>query len=228
VLLSRFMVSRDWRPVQLRARAELGALIAVSRPRSRHCSASGSRRSTTPARSGASQAALTGVAVRVLGGPGSPCTLERCSTSCAAGSTSYISSVTAWQRRTGAPALILQDDAGEAVVIKAEDLAARIGELHRGPRLLVLASCQSAGDGEPIAASRRSAVQAALAARLADAGVPGGDRHAGLHHDADDRGDDAGVLRELLRDGQIDRALAAARGAAQGRATRGCRPCTRG
>lgn len=32
VLLSRFMVSRDWRPVRLRARGELTALIAVSAP----------------------------------------------------------------------------------------------------------------------------------------------------------------------------------------------------
>ena len=46
MLVSRFMVSRDWRPVKLRARSELSALIAVSAPepstlQGRSCSVGG-------------------------------------------------------------------------------------------------------------------------------------------------------------------------------------------
>jgi hypothetical protein len=38
---------------------------------------------------------------------------------------------------------------------------------------VVLASCQSAGDGQQLAADERTTAQATLAGRLADAGVPG-------------------------------------------------------
>jgi hypothetical protein len=217
VLLSRFMVSRDWRPVQLRARAELGALIAVAAPAIETLRPFGLAPVDHAGEVGRAQAALTGVAVRVLGGPGSPCTLERLLDELRRGVDLVYLVSHGVAGRGGAPALILQDDAGAAVVIKAEDLAARIGALHRGPRLLVLASCQSAGDGEPIAASRRSAVQAALAARLADAGVPAVIAMQGFITMPTIEAMMPVFFRELLRDGQIDRALAAARGAAQGR-----------
>lgn len=37
LLFSRFMVSRDWRPVKLRAKTELSALIAISAPPPENC-----------------------------------------------------------------------------------------------------------------------------------------------------------------------------------------------
>jgi hypothetical protein len=113
--------------------------------------------------------------------------------------------------RSGVPALILQDEAGGARAVASEQLALRIGELQRGPRLVVLASCQSAGDGEQVDAAERTAVQATLAARLADAGVPAVIAMQGFvsMHTVEEMM--PVLFAELLRDGRIDRALAVAR-----------------
>ncbi|MCA9710209.1 MAG: hypothetical protein KDK70_30495, partial [Myxococcales bacterium] len=75
VLLSRFMVSRDWRPVRLRARSELVALVAVSAPEP----SSLERMRLAPVdyegEVARVQQALGGVEVRTLGGPGAPLTV---------------------------------------------------------------------------------------------------------------------------------------------------------
>lgn len=218
VLLSRFMVSRDWRPVKLRARAELTALIAVSAP----APAKLQRMELAPVDFEGEVArirrALGGITVHTLGGPGSPLTLDRLVDALRGGvDIVYLVSHGVFGRSTGRPALIFQDDAGETAVIKGEDLAARIAELQRGPRLMVLASCQSAGDGRPIAANQRGTAQASLAARLADAGVPAVIAMQGFISMASVEAMMPVFFRELLRDGQIDRALSVARGAVRGR-----------
>lgn len=211
VLLSRFMVSRDWRPVKLRARAELTALIAVSAP------ADPQRLGLAPVdyegEVGRVRRALGGIAVRVLGGPGSPLTLDRLIDELRRGvDVLYLVSHGVFQRSTGVGALILQDDAGEAKPVTGEALTARIGELQKGPRLVVLASCQSSGDGQQLAAAERSTVQATLAGRLADAGVPGVLAMQGFISMQTVATMMPAFFSELLRDGQLDRALAVARG----------------
>lgn len=146
VLLSRFMVSRDWRPVRLRARAELTALIAVAAPI--HPESMGLAPVDYEGEVRRIRAALAGIEVRTLGGPGSPLTPGRLMEALRGGvDILYLVSHGVFQRHTGVPALILQDDAGAAKAVLGEELAARIGELQKGPRLVVLASCQSAGDG---------------------------------------------------------------------------------
>ncbi len=210
VLLSRFMVSRDFRPVRLRARTELTALVAVAAPdltgwEFAPVDFSGESSRIT--------ATLAGVQVRVLGGPDAPCTLARLLDEIRRGvDILYLVSHGMFQRGTGTPALILQGEAGEAVVVRGDELALRLGEQHRVPRLVVLASCESAGDGTLVAADERTTVQATLAGRLADAGVPAVLAMQGRIT----MGTVARMMpvffRELLRDGQIDRALAVARG----------------
>ncbi len=213
VLLSRFMVSRDWRPVKLRARSELTALIAVAAPAPEKLQRMGLASVDHAGEVGRIRAALVGVEVRTLGGPGSPCTLDRLLAELRRGvDILYLVSHGVFGRGTGTPALVLQDDAGEAVVVKGDDLAQRVGELQRGPRLVVLASCQSAGDGQQIAAGQRGTAQASLAGRLADAGVPGVIAMQGLITMATVEKMMPAFFSELLRDGQIDRALAVARG----------------
>lgn len=212
VLLSRFMVSRDWRPVKLRARTELTALIAISAPAPGKLQ----RMELAPVDYEGEVArirkVLEGVTVRTLGGPGSPFTLERLLDELHRGvDLLYLVSHGMFGRSTGTPALVLQDDAGEAEVVKGEQLALRIGELQRGPRLVVLASCQSAGDGGQIAAAQRTTAQASLAGRLADAGVPGVIAMQGFITMATVETLMPAFFTELLRDGQIDRALAVAR-----------------
>ena len=218
VLLSRFMVSRDWRPVKLRARSELTALIAVSAPAPDKLQ----RMSLAPVdfenEVKRIRTALAGVEVRTLGGPGSPFTLDQLQAELRRGvDILYLVSHGVFGRGTGTPALILQDDAGEVAVVKGDDLALRIGELQRGPRLVVLASCQSAGDGQQIAAAQRSTAQASLAGRLADAGVPGVIAMQGFITMATVEQMMPVFFTELLRDGQIDRALAVARARVRGR-----------
>jgi hypothetical protein len=219
VLLSRFMVSRDWRPVKLRARSELTALIAVSAPAADKLQ----RLELAPVDHAGEvtrvRKSLAGISVRTLGGPGAPFTLERLIDELRRGvDILYVVSHGVFQRGTGTPALILQDDAGAATAVKGEDLAVRLGELQRPPRLVVLASCQSAGDGQQIAASQRGTAQATLAGRLADAGVPGVIAMQGFITMATVEKLMPAFFGELLRDGQIDRALAAARGKVRERA----------
>jgi hypothetical protein len=212
VLLSRFMVSHDWRPVKLRARTELTALIAISAPAPGKLQ----RMELAPVDYAGEVARIRkvfeGVEVRTLGGPGSPLTLERLLDELRRGvDMLYLVSHGMFGRSTGTPALVLQDDAGEAQVVKGDELALRIGELQRGPRLVVLASCQSAGDGGQIAPAQRTTAQSSLAGRLADAGVPGVIAMQGLISMATVETLMPALFTELLRDGQIDRALAVAR-----------------
>lgn len=212
VLLSRFMVSHDWRPVKLRARTELTALIAISAPAPGKLQ----RMELAPVDYEGEVARIRrvfeGVEARTLGGPGSPLTLERLLDELRRGvDMLYLVSHGMFGRSTGTPALVLQDDAGEAQVVKGDELALRIRELQRGPRLVVLASCQSAGDGGQIAPAQRTTAQASLAGRLADAGVPGVIAMQGLISMATVETLMPALFTELLRDGQIDRALAVAR-----------------
>jgi hypothetical protein len=216
VLLSRFMVSRDWRPVRLRARAELTALIAVSAPP--EATLRGFAEVDFAGEVARASAALAGIGVRTLGGPDAPCTVERLIGALRGGvDIVYLVAHGVFKRDTGAPALILQDDAGAARVVKGEEVATRIGELQRGPRLVVLASCQSGGDGRHVEAAQQTSVQATLAGRLADAGVPAVIAMQGFVSMVTVEAMMPVFFRELLRDGRIDRALAAARGAARGR-----------
>lgn len=219
LLFSRFMVSRDWRPIKLRARTELRALIAVSAPAPAKLKQWSLAAVDFEGEVARITKALAGVEVCVLGGPDAPLTLDRLLDGLRAGvDILYLVSHGMFGRASKTPALILQDEAGEAAVVKAEDLTVRIGELQQGPRLVVLASCQSAGDGAQIPADQRTTAQASLAGRLADAGVPAVIAMQGFISMQTIEQMMPLFFTELLRDGQIDRALAVARGKVRGRA----------
>ncbi|HRI66625.1 MAG TPA: CHAT domain-containing protein [Polyangium sp.] len=214
VLFSRFIVSRDFRPVRLRARTELSALIAISAPPPAKLTKLGLAPVDFNGESSRIQAVLEGLTIRTLGGPGAPLTLDRLIEALRDGvDIVYLVCHGMFGAKSGAPALILQDDAGEAKVVLGEDIAKRIGELQTGPRLIVLASCQSAGDGKQVEGpAGRTSVQATLAARLADVGVPALVAMQGFITMETVAKMMPVFFSELLRDGQIDRALAAARG----------------
>ncbi len=65
------------------------------------------------------------------------------------------------------PILFLEDENGKMARIKAEDFVSQLAELEasRLPRLIVLASCESAG-------KENAGSMAALGPRLAEIGVP--------------------------------------------------------
>jgi hypothetical protein len=107
---------------------------------------------------------------------------------------------------------------GAVEVVTGPDFVRRIREQppSRRPRLVVLASCQSAGAGEDAWSADRGALSA-LGPGLAEAGVPA----VLAMQDNVTMGTVARLvpafLIELMADGQIDRALAAARSGVRGR-----------
>ena len=69
----------------------------------------------------------------------------------------------------GEPVLYLEDETGKVAVVHGAELATNLSELKQRPRLVVLASCESAGTGvEPATADQ--GVLATLGPRLAEAG----------------------------------------------------------
>ncbi len=215
ILISRFMISRDWRPVKLRAKAALRAVVAVSAPPAEQLAKPGLAPVDLKKETDTARESLGSVDVRTLGGPSAPVTVDALVSALREETDIlYLVCHGIFGRSTGTAALLLQDHTGKLKVVKGEALATRIGELAVGPRLVVLASCQSAGDGGDAPTS----VQATLAALLADAGVP-----AVLAMQGNITMETVAQLMptfftELLRDGQIDRALAAARAAVRDRA----------
>jgi hypothetical protein len=209
VLISRFMISRDWRPVKLRAYHELTALIAISAPLPGKLERMGLAPVDYDRELEGVRQILQDIEVRTLGGPNSPFTLERLADELQSGiDILYIVSHGMIGRGNGLPVLILQDDAGEPKPTLGEDLAVRIAELQKVPRLTVLAACQSAGVGSQSATVPHST----LAEQLADAGVPAVIAMQGYITMQTISAMMPTFFTELLRDGQIDRALSVARG----------------
>jgi hypothetical protein len=222
VLLSRFMVSRDHRPVTVRARAALTALVAVSAPAGPQTQKL-QKMDLAPVdfegEVARAKGALVGMKeVRTLGGPGNPFTIDRLIEELRRDvDVLYLVSHGMFSASEEKAALILQDETGDARRVGAEELALPLADLPVGPRLVVLASCQSAGDGEQVDVTRPAA-QGTLAARLADCGVPAVIAMQGFISMTTVAKMMPLFFTELLSDGQIDRALAAARGKVRDRA----------
>ena len=98
----------------------------------------------------------------------------------------------------------------QAVVVPASTLADQLYDLGRRPRLVVVASCQSAGSGQGVHSDDGGAL-AALGPRLAEAGIPAVLAMQG-NISMQTMAEFVPVFfEELYRDGQIDRAVAVAR-----------------
>jgi tetratricopeptide (TPR) repeat protein len=109
----------------------------------------------------------------------------------------------------GQPRLWLENEAGESDVVDGEELARRIERLAQPPLLIVLVSCQSAGDGGGHDTTGQAL--AALGPRLASAGVSA---VLGMQGNVSMQTMDTllpAFFGELLAGGQIDHALAVAR-----------------
>jgi hypothetical protein len=220
ILLSRFMVSRDWRPVKLRSKARLRALVIISAPGPEKLAGMQLAPVDFAAELAAIQPALAAgeLSFDVLGGSGSPVTPEAVLEALRAGvDLVYLVCHGMFGRSTGTPALVFQDDQGDPKIVKGEELTERVAELQHPPRLWVLASCQSAGDGGQLHLEEKTTAQATLAGRLADAGVPAILAMQGLITMTTVAQMMPVFFTELLRDGRIDRALAVARGAVRER-----------
>ena len=112
------------------------------------------------------------------------------------------------------PWLFLEDDTGAAQRVSGREVAQDILNLSAPPRLVVLVSCASAGDG---ALDRLEEVLTALGPRLVRAGVPAVIAMRSLVSMGTAERFLPLFFRELQRDGVVDRALAAARRDVAGR-----------
>ncbi len=210
VLFSRLVASRGSRRVKLRSRAGIKALVAVAAPSNLR-----DHLLSPLDREGEIDRALShlkGIAVTIAG-EGKPLTLNRLVADLRKGvDLLYLVCHGKLQENEQTKALesflFLEDEEGEIAVIKGAELTTRIEELRRPPCLVVLASCESAGND----AKGTLASQVSLAPRLAEVGVPAVLAMQGWITMKTVQQAMPVFFAELARDGQIDRALAVARG----------------
>ncbi len=202
ILFSRYLSSRDWRPVRLRPQSALRALVMVASPSDLD------RYQLDPIEvEGEMQRikdALGSVAATFLPGSGRRPTLNTLIDSLREGTHDILYLVCHGAIIKDEPWLLLENEVGKAQRVSGDDLANRLQNLPERPRLVVLLSCQSAGAGT-------SEALTALGPRLAEAGIP-----AVLAMQGNFSMDTAArfmpvFFREIVRDGQIDHAMAVAR-----------------
>jgi hypothetical protein len=203
ILLSRYLSSNDWRPVKLRPKGELKALTAASNPSNlkdyklAEVDAPGELRRA--------REALGTIPVTELGGGKAKCTLNNLVNALREG-VDILYLAAHGTVANGEPRIWLETDDGTAAITSANEFVTRIAELQQQPRLVVLASCQSAGKGSG------EALQA-LGPKLAQAGVPAVIAIQGNVSMESIKKFMPIFFAEIQKDGQIDRALAVARGA---------------
>jgi hypothetical protein len=209
LFFSRYLSVSDWRPVRLRPRAALRALVVIANPGNL-----GEYKREPVDVAGELERARQGlgnIPVTALAEPGSA-TLDGIAARLREGyDILYLVGHGAMIR--GEPWIWLEDQQNRVARVAGADLALRIRELEQRPRLIVLASCQSAGTG-PL--STEGAL-APLGPRLAEAGVPAVLAMQGNISMTTVETFMPVFFGELQRDGQIDRALAVARGAVRDR-----------
>ena len=200
ILLTRALGSADWQPVTLRAKGDLRALVVIAAP------AGLDRFNLTLIDADVErQMALTGMSeipATVLTEPGQsslPTLIRHLRDGY-----DILYLVAHGTVVDGEPRLFLDDGQGQVACIPGEDVVAHIADLPIRPRLVLLSSCQSAGDGSHNAL-------ASLGPRLATAGIPAVIAMQGPLSIATNTTFAPAFFQELHRDGRIDRALAAAR-----------------
>ena len=218
ILFSRYLSSADWRPVRRRPKAALRGLIVIANPTDVETYKPGGRALASldvAAELARAKAGLEGVECVELAS-GGRATLDglvnqlrdRCDVL-------YI--VCHGALIEGEAWLWLEDATGKTHRLAASELIQQMRELRNVPALVVLASCRSAGSGDDARTSDAGAL-AALGPGLAEAGIPAVLAMQGDVTIATMAEFMPVFFRELQRDGQIDRAVAAARGAVRDRA----------
>jgi hypothetical protein len=219
ILFSRYLFTSDWRPVRLRPQSSLRAFVAIANPSNLHeYHPNGQSLTDIDVVSELERAttSLGNIPVNTLP-PGERVSLNNlCSYLREEHDILYLICHGALIDRE--PKLWLEDEEGRATIVDGSELVSRLNDLQQRPKLVVLASCQSAGKGDEVASSSDEGALAALGPRLVmEAGIPAVLAMQG-NITVKTTSDFMLVLfRELQRDGLIDRAMAAARGAIRGR-----------
>lgn len=204
VLFSRYLASEDWRRVKLHPQGELRALVFIANPSNL------GEYSLAPVDTAGelerARAALGSIPVTTPG-LSEHATLNILSDKLRQGY-DILYLVAHGGMKEGEPKLWLENDQGQVAVVNGADLVTRLAELQDPPRLVVLASCQSAN-----LQSADHGALAALGPRLAAAGVSAVVAMQGDVSMKTVAGFMPVFFTELARDGYIDRAMAAARAA---------------
>lgn len=200
VLFSRYLTSSDPRPIPRPKPRDVKALIVVARPT--NLAALGLEITVADELLEASAALQSAQATQLTD---TQATLDAIRQEIRNGH-DVIYLVAHGQINAGKPWLCLPGPTGEATWIDGATLAAQIGQLERLPKLIVLASCVSAGSGK-----QDASVLAALGPLLVRAGVP-----AVIAMQSNIKQQTAAqfmpvLFAELNRTGLIDQAVAIAR-----------------
>ena len=204
IVFSRFIHIDHWRDVNRRPKAELKALIAVASP----SDLAEHRLAEVQVELDRARESLAELKPEVIGDK-EPLTLNRLTTAIRQGVDILYLVCHGEISRKMIPQLLLQKEDGTTDKIEASKFAERINELTQVPRLIVLASCESAGTEF---GDRGQTAQIALAPKLAEAGVPAVVAMQGKISMETVKKMMPNFFTELLKDGQIERAMAVARG----------------
>jgi len=217
VLFSRYLTSLDWRPVQLRPKGKMRALVVVSNPDNlsdyQNLAPIDVEGELKRAQAGLEPILITPLPLDTLpaGGVQSHATLNSLIEQLRQESHDILYLVCHGALTDDEPYLWLEDENGKAAITPGQDLVNRLLELNQRPRLVVLASCQSAGS-----ASRGDALNA-LGPRLVQAGIPAVLAMQGNISLPTLEGFMPVFFKELQQEGLVDYATAVARSAVQQR-----------
>ncbi len=217
VYFSRYLRSADWRPVRLRSRSALRALVVIANPRNVGDYSPGGQPLTpfdVDHELDLIRTSLHDLPVTVISD--APLVNLTTITDHLREGYDIVYLLAHGAMLQGEPYLWLADEQGQAAVVASSELVRRMHDLPHLPRLVVLGSCQSAGPGSDATQSRNLAL-AALGPRLAAAGVPAVIAMQGNVAIATLQAFLPVFFRELQRDGYIDRAMAVARSSIQER-----------
>lgn len=203
ILFSRYLSSSDWRPVKLKGKGDLKALVAVANP-----SDLGNYKLAAIDEAGEIERAKTGlenIPIVALPEGSQRATLNNILQKLQAQPYDILYLVCHGYMANGQPVLCLEAEDGKMDRVSGSDLTTRIRELQNRPRLAVLISCQSAGKGTGDALS-------AIGPRLAEAGIPAVLAMQDNLSMATAEDFLPEFFNALQKDGQIDRALSVGRG----------------
>jgi CHAT domain-containing protein/SIR2-like protein len=195
-IVSRFLTSGDWRPVRLQPKAELRALVVIANPST--SSGYGLEPIDVAGELARIKQAMASVTITTLA-PGGAVSLNDVAARLREGF-DILYLVCHGKLVDQQPYLYMDEGRPD----QGLDLVQKIRELDHRPRMVVLASCQSAGKG--------GVGLAGLGPRLAEAGVPAVIAMQGNIFMTTAAAFMKRFFTELLVDGQIDRAMSVARG----------------
>lgn len=205
ILFTRYLASQDFRPVKIKPQKDLRALVFISNP-TNLAELDGFAPIDAAGELERARKALGNLAVTTLA-PNEFATLNKLVEKLR-DDIDILYLVAHGAVGADEPVIFLQNDTGKLDDVKASELVARINELQDPPRLVVLASCQSANMS---AQDENSGALASLGPRLASAGVPAVIAMQGNITMQTVAQFMPVFFQELERDGQIDRAMSAAR-----------------